>query len=264
MTTTLITGGSSGIGLETAKCLAAQGHQLLLVAIDSAELIDAQKLLVESYPGVEVAVLATDLSEPANTQKVYDWALQQSQQVDCLVNNAGFGTWGLVSDMDLEKETAMIQLHVTSLYRLTRLFLADMMSRDTGRIINISSVSAFQPNPRMATYGATNSFVLQFSRALNQELKETGSAVRVAAVCPTPVKSTGFQSVAGMSKSNLFQSWMVVPPNAVAQSIAKHLGTQKDMIIPGSSLFSGVYTLFKRLPDRWQILLSGAHLKPKS
>jgi len=260
MTTTLITGGSSGIGLETARLLAKQGHTLLLVALPEAELASAKKQLLEESPGTLIDTLAIDLSKPDSAQQVYDWAQTIGKPIDHLINNAGFGTWGFIDELDIEREAAMIQLHVGSLYRLTRLFLADMLEKDSGRIVNLSSISAFQANPMLATYGATKSFVLQFSRAINQELRERKSQVRVIAVCPTPVRATGFQSVAAMEESNLFKSWMVTTPQVVAKSIVRSLGGRRDMVIPGRG-FDWVYALTKRLPDRWQILLSGAHLK---
>ncbi len=260
MPTTLITGGSSGIGLETARLLAQQGHHLLLVALPEEELASAKKQLQQEIPGITVDTLAIDLSAADSAQKVYDWAGTVSDQVDYLINNAGFGTWGFIDDLDMEREAAMIQLHVGTLYKLTRLFLSDMLKRDAGRIVNLSSISAFQANPLLATYGATKSFVLQFSRAINQELRERKSRVRVIAVCPTPVKATGFQSGAAMEKSNLFKSWMVTTPQVVAKCIVRSLQGRRDMVIPGRG-FDWVYALTKRLPDRWQILISGAHLK---
>jgi len=260
MPTTLITGGSSGIGLETARMLAARGHQLLLVALPEAELASAKNKLLEEAPGISVCTMAIDLSTPGSAQKVYDWASSFGTPIDYLINNAGFGTWGFINDLDIEREAAMIQLHVGTLYRLTRLFLGEMLGRNSGRIVNISSISAFQANPMMATYGATKSFVLQFSRAINQELRACKSQVRVIAVCPTPVKATDFQETAAMKNSPLFNSWMVTTPQVVAKGIVSSLKGRKDMVIPGRG-FDWVYALTKRMPDRWQILLSGAHLK---
>lgn len=261
MPTTLITGGSSGIGLETARLLARDGHRLLIVSLLEEELAAAKKKLETEVPGVQVDTLAKDLSQPGSAQAVYDWVRQKGEHLDCLVNNAGFGTYGFIDDIDMQREVDMINLHVVTLYQLTRLFLKDMIARDAGRIINLSSISAFQSNPLLATYGATKSFVLQFSRSINYELKNKGSRVRVTAICPPPIKSTGFQSASNMDGSKLFDSWMVQTPQEVARTIQRSLQTGPDIAIPGRGL-KWVYYLTKRLPDSWQTRLSAAHLKP--
>lgn len=260
MPTTLITGGSSGIGLETARLLRRAGHDLLLVALSEEELDAAQKELARDNASALIHTLALDLSQPDSARTVYDWATQDGRSVDILINNAGFGTYGFIEEIDPAREVAMINLHVVTLYQLTRLFLADMLTCNSGRIVNLSSISAFQANPLLATYGATKSFVLQFSRAIDQELRDRRSAVRVIAICPPPVKATGFQAAAQMNQSRLFRSWMVTTPQVVARSIVRSLRGQRDMVIPGRGL-DWVYALTKRLPDRWQIWLSAAHLK---
>jgi len=261
MPTTLITGGSSGIGLETARLLLRDGHQLLLVSLLAEELASAKKELEAESPTAQVKTLQQDLAQPASAQIVYDWATQDGRAIDYLVNNAGFGTYGFINDIAMDREVDMINLHIMTLYKLTRLFLKDMIARDSGRIINLSSVSAFQPNPLLATYGATKSFVWQFSRAINYELKGKGSRVRVTAICPPPIRATGFQSASDMDGSKLFETWMVQTPQKVAQAIQRSLRGGWDMAIPGRGL-KWVYYLTKRLPDSWQIWLSAAHLKP--
>lgn len=261
MPTTLITGGSSGIGLETARLLARDGHNLLLVSLLAEELTSAKKELTAENPNIQIETLQQDLTQPNSAGIVYNWASQMTDTVDYLINNAGFGTYGFIDDIAIDREVDMINLHILTLYQLTRLFLKDMIARDSGHIINLSSVSAFQPNPLLATYGATKSFVLQFSRAINAELLGKGSQVRVTAICPPPVKSTGFQSASDMDDSKLFDSWMVQTPQIVARTIQRSLQNKLDMAIPGRGL-RWAYYLTKRLPDSWQIRLSAAHLKP--
>ncbi len=259
----LITGGSSGIGLELAKLFAADGYDLLLVAKPAAELEAAQLTLMLQYPNTGIVTLAIDLSLPGSAQEVYTFAGAENNQIQVLVNNAGFGTYGFINDINIEEDVAMINLHVITLYRLTRLFLRDMVRRDEGYILNLSSVSAFQANPMLATYGATKSFVLQFSRAIAYELREKGSKVKVTAVCPTPVKQTGFQIRAGMQNTNTFDNWMVVTADVVAKDAFQALFSGRDMVIPGGILFSLVQKLTAILPEAWVMRLSRHYLQTR-
>lgn len=259
----LITGGSSGIGLELAKLFANAGYDLLLAAKPEAELQAAKKTLQSQYPNIAIRTLAIDLSQPGSAAEVYEFAGGEYNQVSVLVNNAGFGTYGFINDIDIEQDVAMIQLHIVTLYRLTRLFMRDMVRRDHGYILNLSSVSAFQANPMLATYGATKSFVLQFSRAIAYELREKKSKVKVTAVCPTPVKQTGFQAQAGMQNTNTFDNWMVVTADVVAKDAFRALFSGRDMVIPGSWLFVLVQKLTAILPDAWIMHLSRFYLQTR-
>ncbi|MCB9082521.1 MAG: SDR family NAD(P)-dependent oxidoreductase [Lewinellaceae bacterium] len=257
----IITGGSSGIGLTLAKELAAQGYALLLVAKPPAELDQAVALLREQFPDLVLATLAIDLSLPNSAQDVYDYARENGwTEVSLLINCAGFGTFGFIDEVDMDREAAMIQLHILTLYTLTRLFLHEMIQRDRGYIVNLSSISAFQPNPQLATYGATKAFVLQFSRAIDVELRDRGSQVRVMAVCPTPVRQTGFQNTAGMAQTNTFDNWMVVTPDVVARAIIQGMERGRNLVIPGRG-FGLIHKLSKRLPDAWVIRLSKMYLQ---
>lgn len=264
MRTALITGGSSGIGLELSKQLAeARQWRLLWVSKPATELEQARTSLQEMFPQLEIHTLARDLSLTDGPKAVFEWSRELGFPIDLLVNNAGFGTYGYINEISPEKELTMIHLHICGLYQLTRLFLKEMVERDSGHIINMSSISAFQANPMLTTYGATKSFVLQFSRGLNFELKEQRSAVRVTAVCPTPVKETGFQTNAGMEQTNTFNNWMVVTPEVVAKSIIRSLGSRPDVLIPGRG-FSMLRSVLRHLPDRWMMKLSRRHLRTVS
>jgi uncharacterized protein len=259
----LVTGGSSGIGLEISKLLAADGYGLLIVSKPAHELVQAKASLGKLFPGLMVHTLALDLSLRASAEQVYNWAQQQTGQVEILVNNAGFGTYGFINDIDLEQDTAMLDLHVVSLYRLTRLFLRDMYARNSGRIMNLSSVSAFQPNPFLQTYGASKAFVYQFSQAIAYELREKGSAVRVTAVCPPPVKNTAFQHVAGMDRTNTFDNWMVLTPDKVALDAYQGMKSGKAVVIPGPWYFPILQRMTGFLPNALLIRMSRYYLQTR-
>lgn len=259
--TVLITGGSSGIGFELAKLFARDGYRLVLAAKPADELNAAREQLVALFPRVDVLIYAIDLTLPDAADAVYGWALQRTSHINVLVNCAGFGSYGHVWELDTHRELEMIQLNVLSLYQLNRLALRDMMEIDEGYIINFSSISAFQPNPLIATYGATKSFVLQFSMALNRELQQSGSNVRITVVCPTSTKNTGFQATAGMSATRTFSSWMTVTPDFVAREAYRAMQQRQTMIIP-NRFFHLLHKLVKRLPTSWLMAIAQGELKP--
>jgi uncharacterized protein len=155
----------------------------------------------------------------------------------------------------------MIQLMVNNLYLSTRLFLAEMMKINHGTIINISSISAFQPNPTLAVYGACKAFVYQFTRAINEELKDKKSDVRCLAICPTPVR-TNFQNNAKMENSTLFDSWMTVDTPLVAQEIYDIYISKRNYVVPGK-FFHFLNHITKRLPESIQIVLAKQFLAVK-
>ena len=189
--TVLITGGSSGIGYEMSIHFGRAGYRLLWVSKPQDELTQAADNLKAILPEVELHLLAKDLSKPAACGEAYEWA-KQIAAIDVLINNAGFGTYGFLPTTEMEKELAMIRLNVLAVYQLTRLFLDDMMAKDAGTIINISSNSSFQPVARMITYASTKAFITNFSRGLQEELALQGSHVRVMTVCPSAITDTPF------------------------------------------------------------------------
>lgn len=260
--TALITGGSSGIGLELAKLFANDDYQLVLVAKPLEELEKAKETLKAIKPELQILLMQQDLAQPGAAQEVYEFTRKHDLELNVLVNCAGFGTYGFVNEIDMKKEIDMLQLNVSTLYQLTRLYLSEMVERDEGKIINMSSISAFQPSPTFATYGATKSFILQFSRALNYELREQGSNVRVLAVCPTAVRETRFQSAACMEKSNTFNSWMATTADVVARDTYQAMHQGKDMAIPGRGL-GLLHSIVNRLPTSWLMKFSRAQLKEK-
>lgn len=177
----LVTGASSGIGLELARIFAREGYNLVLVARDADRLRRLASELEKSH-GTRSLILATDLAEAGSAAYVLDQTSRAQLVVDVLVNNAGFGQYGLFADNDLEECLRQIQLNVTTLTHLTRLYLPGMIGRTSGRILNVASTAAFQPGPLMAVYFATKAYVLNFSEALANELEGTG--VTVTCLCP--------------------------------------------------------------------------------
>jgi short-subunit dehydrogenase len=197
---TLITGASSGIGLEFAKIFARHGHNLILVA-RSEETLKSLKEHLEKNFGVDVKILVQDLKYYNAPQAIYDAVKLDNINVNILVNNAGFGTYGKFSDTNLEAELEMIQVNITALTHLTKLFLKDMITHNTGRVLNVASTASFQPGPLMAVYFASKSYVLSFSEALAEELSNT--KIKITALCPGPTQ-TNFQKSANIDDGKLF------------------------------------------------------------
>jgi short-subunit dehydrogenase len=194
MKATLITGASSGIGEVFAKRLAADKHDLVLVARSEKalhELCDA--LMLEHKITAHYVVL--DLTEENADQRLFDETEKHGFEIDWLINNAGFGSYGDFSKLDLDNEKRMIDLNIRSLVALTHRYLPGMRKRKSGTIINVSSAAGFQPIPFMSTYAATKAFVTSFSEALAAENRPYG--IQIMALCPGPT-TTNFQAVANL------------------------------------------------------------------
>lgn len=168
--TALITGASSGIGRELATIHAEHGGDLIIVA-RSKDKLQTLKDELEDAHGVSVTVIVSDLSDPKAPKKLYDKVKKSKQQVDILINNAGFGGQGYFHERDRDADRTMIQLNVLALTELTRYFLDDMVERGSGRILQVSSTASFMPGPLQAVYFATKAFVQSFSNALSRELQ---------------------------------------------------------------------------------------------
>lgn len=190
MTTALITGASSGIGETFARELAANQTDVILVARSQAKLEQLATELQKEYQ-IKTEVIVQDLTVPGAGKILYDAVIAKELTVDLLINNAGFGDYGKFSDRALDKQLAMIQLNVMVLTELTGLFLPAMQQRNSGTIINISSIAGFQPLPYMSVYAATKAFVLNFTEALWAENKDSG--VNILALCPGPTESEFFK-----------------------------------------------------------------------
>ena len=194
MNTTLITGASSGIGEVFARKLAARGRNVLLVARSEDKLVTLCNELGRSN-SIRAQYVALDLSKPESPARLFEEAEKRGLTVDLLINNAGFGSMGEFSKLDLARELNMIDLNIKSLVDLTHRFLAPMIERKQGAIINVASTAAFQPVPFMATYAATKAFVLSFSEALWEENRSHG--VHVMALCPGVTETNFFEAAHG-------------------------------------------------------------------
>jgi len=189
MKVTLITGASSGIGEEFARRLAAEGHNLVLVARTERALHELCDELMLKHK-IMAHYLVLDLTEPDAHNKLVEDTQKHGFEVDWLINNAGFGSVGDFSKLDIDKELRMIDLNVRSLVALTHSYLVPMRERKHGTIINVSSAAGFQPIPFMATYAATKAFVSSFSEAIAEENRPLG--IRVLALCPGSTKTNFF------------------------------------------------------------------------
>lgn len=216
----LITGASSGIGLEIAKYLDSLDYELILVARDKEKLENLASTLKN-----KAKVIVMDLLVEANVKSLY--VLTKNEDIEILVNNAGFGDFGTFAETELTKELEMIDLNIKSVHILTKMFLKDMKKKNKGYILNVASSAAFQPGPLMATYYSTKAYVLRLTEAIAYELKKEKSNVKVSCLCPGPVE-TNFNNVAGVNFS-------VKPLSAeyVARYAIKKMFKNKLVIIPG-------------------------------
>lgn len=186
----VITGASAGIGRDMARLLAGMGYDLTLIARREERLLE----LARELP-VKCQVLSADLSSVRQCRLVYEAC--RGDDVEIVVNNAGFGLFGAFKDTDLETELKMVSTNIVAVHVLTKLFLKDFRSRDHGYILNVSSSAGFAAGPLMATYYATKSYVLRLTQAIREELRREGSRVQVSALCPGPVK-TEFDEIANV------------------------------------------------------------------
>lgn len=227
--TALVTGGSGGIGLELAKNLARAGFDLVLVA-RKRDTLEAAAGQLEGKFAVKAHVFAADLRLPDAPQAIFDFLRNENIDIDVLVNNAGFGLGGEFADTAIQRELDMIQVNIAALTHLTKLFIPAMIKRRAGRVLNVASTAAFQPGPLMAVYYATKAYVLSFSEALSEELRNTG--VSVTALCPGPTQ-TDFAEAAQMTNSRLFNAFGVADAADVAKYGYDAMMQGKRLAIPG-------------------------------
>jgi hypothetical protein len=225
----LVTGASSGIGLELATLLARDGHDLVLVARRSDRLEAIAQGLREEY-GANSTVMARDLAEPDSARVVAQEAEARGFEIDVLVNAAGFGVYGPFDETPIEPELAMIQVNVVALTELTKRLLPAMRRRRRGRILNVASTASFLPGPLMAVYYASKAYVLSFTEALANET--AGSGVAVTALCPGPT-ATEFSKRAGVAESSLFRGPLRLDAKAVALAGYRGMMRGRRVVIPG-------------------------------
>lgn len=189
----LITGASSGIGKSFAVEYARLGYDLVLVARDKNKLNEVKKIIGNR---VNVDVVSMDLNNIDDCKKLYN----DYRDIDILINNAGFGLFGEFIDIDLDRELEMIDTNIKALHCLMKLYLNDMVKRDSGYILNVASIAGFMPGPLMSTYYATKNYVVSLSEGIREELRKKKSKVKISILCPGPVK-TNFDNVAGVKFS---------------------------------------------------------------
>lgn len=242
--TVLITGASSGIGLELAKCFAADSSRLVLVARNTAALEALAEELRRKHK-IEAIVLAADLSLRETPTRIFNELSAQKISVDVLVNNAGFGALGAFAGLPPERQMEMIQVNIAALTELTHLFLPQMIERRRGGILNVASVAGFVPGPGMAVYYATKAFVLSFTEALAAELE--GRGILVNALCPGPT-STNFGKVAGSKNVKLIR---VPGMSAEAVAVEGYRAFRKGRVICVSGIQNRILTCLIRVTPRW-------------
>ncbi|WP_243526756.1 SDR family oxidoreductase [Bacillus pseudomycoides] len=255
--TVLITGATKGIGLEFAKIFASHSYNLVLVARDTTLLERQAENLKKDY-GMQVNTFAGDLGNYTTVESLHRHLKTEGIDIDILINNAGAGGFGFMTEVDIQKEMEYLQLNMISLTYLTRLFADDMVKRKQGKILNVASLAAFQPVPRMSMYGASKSYVLSFSEAIAEELKGTG--VQVSVLCPSFTKTPLTQQFAGAG-TKVFNKNML-DPQTVAKCGFEGLMKNKRVIIPGfkNKLMAKSVGL---LPRKWVTIYTRKLLEQK-
>lgn len=218
----LITGASSGIGRDMARVFASKGYHLVLVARNEEQLKELAKELKETNQ-IEVETIAMDLSIVENCKELH----KKIQDVDILINNAGFGDCGNFTKTSLDKEISMINTNVVAYHILMKLYLIDMKAKGNGKILNVASIAGFMPGPLMSTYYATKSYIVRISESIREELKKEKSKVQISILCPGPV-STNFNKVANV-KFHMREA----NSTKVAKYAIKKMEEGKFYIVPG-------------------------------
>ena len=219
----LITGASSGIGRDMARVLSDMGYDLILVARRKDKLEKLKKQL-----STDVKIICLDVSSTYNCTKLYNKV--KDEDIDILINNAGFGKFGEFNDIKLDDELDMIDVNIKAVHILTKLFLNDFVARNKGYILNVASSAAFQPGPLMATYYSTKAYVLHLTEAIYEELRKNNSNVGISVLCPGPV-NTEFNKVAKVRFS-----LKSLESNDVAEYAIKKMFKKKLIITPGFSI----------------------------
>ncbi|MBM3160247.1 MAG: SDR family oxidoreductase [Bacteroidetes bacterium] len=242
----LITGASSGIGKELAILHARKGGNLVLIARREKALSTLKEQLEQDF-SIVVHILPIDLSEKDAISRVMIFLAQREITMDILINNAGFGGYGLFEERSIEADLNMVDLNIKALVQLTHALLPSMKEKKSGFILNTASTAGFLPGPLQATYFATKAFVLSFSEAIAYELKDSG--VSVTALCPGPVK-TEFEQVAGMEGGNFFEKAMSA--ELTAKRAYRAMENKKVIFISEYPLGFALRFVLPLIPRRWQ------------
>ena len=222
----LITGASSGMGREMAIYLAELGYDLIIAARST----DKLNALKEELGGVSVRVITIDLSNEQDAYDLYSHLTDDGEEIDFLINNAGFGVYGKFTEVPLESEIRLLHTNVSSLHILTKLYLQDMVKRDSGVILNVGSMAGFCAGPTFSSYYASKNYVVRLTQAIHEELRRDNSKVKVSALCPGPV-NTNFNDAA-----NVRFSMKGLDPRDVARYAVDNALKGKMIIIPGFTM----------------------------
>ena len=241
----LVTGASSGIGLELAKLLVADGHSVVAVARDPAKLEQAAELMRSVSRGATVETIAVDLSDLQGPMHVYQEVKKRKLTIDCLINNAGVGINGSFADTSLDAHMQLLHTNIIALTQLTHFFLPAMRKANAGKILNVASTAAFGPGPYMSTYHASKAYVLSFSEGIREELAQ--QAITVTTLCPGPT-STNFAKRAKAERTALFQSMRLQSAEEVAKRGYQALIDGEGVVVTGlgNKLFVGLARLAPR------------------
>ena len=238
----LVTGASSGIGKHIAYYLASQNIDLILVARSKKEMEHIKKSVK-----VNAKILTLDLLKEENVYKLYEET--KNDNIDILINNAGFGLFGTFAETDLNRELEMINLNIKAYHILTKLFLCNFIKKDAGYILNVCSSAGFMAGPRLSTYYATKNYITKLTMAINEELRQAGSNVSISALCPGPV-NTNFNKVAH-GKFSIKEA----DPTYVAKYAIDKMFKRKMIIVPTLRMKLTLF-LTRFAPYRLQLLIA--------
>lgn len=252
---TLITGASSGIGEAFARRLAEEKHNLILVARSEEKLHQLCDELMLKHK-ITAHYIALDLTDFEADKRLFEETEKHGFEIEWLINNAGFGSMGDFTELDLERELEMIDLNISTLVALTHRYLPQMRERKKGVIVNVSSTASFQAIPFMATYAATKAFVTSFSEAIAEENRPFG--ITVTALCPGPTETNFFAE----SNAVPFSAKGMQTPEAVVEKALKAVKSKKPLVISGMSNYIGA-VLGTITPDSLVIRTIGNYLRPK-
>ncbi len=244
--TALVTGASSGIGLAIANSLARRGAHLILTA-RSTDMLNKIATTIKKK-GVKADVFTCDLSQTGAAQYLYEAIMHAGLEVDLLVNNAGYGRWGNFTEFDRKDYDQMIRLNITTPTELCHLFIPEMISRGSGGIINIGSITSFVPTPYAAVYAASKAYILHFSDALRYEYSDQG--VRIMTICPG-FTDTNFRTVAAVN-INVDLGGAGTPAEEVAEQGLDAFLNGKVYVVTGKG--NNIFTILPRLLTRKRVL----------
>lgn len=252
----LVTGASSGLGVDFAQQLAAMGCHLVLVARREAELRSLAERVKHNH-SVETMVYAMDLTAEGAVERLYDELTASGKRIDILVNNAGFGVYGEFKNIPWERERQMLELDILTLVHLTKKFLPDMLNKGSGYILQVASIGGYQATPTYASYAAAKAFVLNFGEAINYELRHTGVSCTV--VSPG-ITATEFLKVSGQ-RASLYQRIMMMQSPEVVRIGLRAMLRRRPSVVPG--WLNAISVWFNRLMPRRLSTAAAYHLMTK-